>query len=124
MSMLLVVPAFWLFMIASMWKVFNKAGQAGWKCLVPIYNIHVMTKIAKVSPWMTLMLFVPILGFIAAWKISDGTARKFGKGMEYSLGLFLLAPVFYPILAFGSAKYVKPKPKNPTSTTPATKIAA
>jgi len=27
--------------IAAMWKVFEKAGQPGWACIIPIYNIYI-----------------------------------------------------------------------------------
>jgi len=29
-------------MIASLWKIFTKAGKPGWASIVPIYNIIVM----------------------------------------------------------------------------------
>jgi hypothetical protein len=32
--------------VVSMWKVFVKAGQPGWGCLIPIYNLYLMLKIA------------------------------------------------------------------------------
>ena len=28
-----------IFIIASMWRVFTKAGQPGWAVLIPIYNV-------------------------------------------------------------------------------------
>ena len=38
-------PLFWIFwlaftilMIAAWWKIFTKAGQPGWACIIPIYN--------------------------------------------------------------------------------------
>ena len=33
--------------IAGMWKTFEKAGQPGWGCIIPIYNIYLMTKISS-----------------------------------------------------------------------------
>lgn len=36
--------------IAGMWKTFEKAGQPGWGCIIPIYNIYLMTKIAAKPP--------------------------------------------------------------------------
>jgi hypothetical protein len=45
-------PIFWicysvviLLLIASMWKVFSKAGQPGWTAIIPIYNWIVWCKI-------------------------------------------------------------------------------
>jgi len=35
--------------IMGYWKTFTKAGQPGWACIVPIYNILVMADIAKVK---------------------------------------------------------------------------
>jgi hypothetical protein len=37
---MLIMLAFGLFIIVSMWKVFEKAGQPGWGILIPIYNIY------------------------------------------------------------------------------------
>lgn len=37
--------------IAGMWKTFEKAGQPGWGCIIPIYNIYLMTKIAAKPAW-------------------------------------------------------------------------
>ena len=34
--------------LAGMWKVFTKAGQKGWKCIIPIYN-YKLTKITYFS---------------------------------------------------------------------------
>jgi hypothetical protein len=30
--------------IAGMWKTFTKAGQPGWACIVPIYNLFVLVE--------------------------------------------------------------------------------
>lgn len=27
--------------IVAMWKIFTKAGEAGWKSIIPIYNIYI-----------------------------------------------------------------------------------
>jgi hypothetical protein len=32
--------------LVAMWRIFTKAGQAGWKCLIPIYNGYMLFKIA------------------------------------------------------------------------------
>ena len=36
----LVGLAILVFLIAAMWKVFTKAGKAGWLVLIPIVNIY------------------------------------------------------------------------------------
>ena len=35
-------------------------------------------------------------------------SKSFGKTEAYTVGLILLAPIFYPILAFGDARYFGP----------------
>ena len=35
---LIIVGGFTALMIASMWKVFTKAGRPGWAAIVPVYN--------------------------------------------------------------------------------------
>jgi hypothetical protein len=37
-------------------------------------------------------------------------SRRFGQGIGFTLGLTLLAPIFWLILGFGSAKYLGEKP--------------
>ncbi len=90
-------------MIAMFWKVFTKAGQPGWASLVPIYNTYILVvEIAKKDMvWFLLSLFVP---FAVVVPLMD-LAEKFGKDRSFGIGLLLLPPVFFGILAFGSAKY-------------------
>jgi hypothetical protein len=35
-------------------------------------------------------------------------AKSFGKDVIYGIGMFFLGIIFFPILAFGDAKYVGP----------------
>jgi len=50
-----------VFMVATMWKIFAKAGEPGWACLVPIYNTCVWLKIAGKPMWWILLLFIPLV---------------------------------------------------------------
>lgn len=92
-------------MIASMWKVFEKAGQPGWACLVPIYNLYVMTLIAQKPSWWLFMFLVPIANIIFMIKLYNGISVAFGKSEGFTAGLILLGVIFWPILGFGDAKY-------------------
>ena len=38
--------------IIGTWKVFTKAGEKGWKCLIPIYNVVILFRISGLSPWI------------------------------------------------------------------------
>ncbi|MGA1285216.1 MAG: DUF5684 domain-containing protein [Prochlorothrix sp.] len=47
---------------------------------------------------------VPLINLVYL-VIPFDTARKFGKGLGYGFGLLFLPFIFYPILAFGNARY-------------------
>ena len=93
-------------MLASLWKVFTKAGKPGWACIVPIYNILVMLQIAGKPDWWIVLYFVPIANIVVSVLVSLAIAERFGKSVGFGVGLILLGVVFYPILAFGDAKYL------------------
>lgn len=94
-----------LLIIVSLWKVFEKAGKPGWASLIPIYNVIVLVQIAGKPVWWVLLMFIPLVGIIASILILVDLAKKFGKGAAFALGLAFLPFIFYPILAFGDAKY-------------------
>ncbi|MCB1276462.1 DUF5684 domain-containing protein [Prosthecobacter sp.] len=96
-------------MIAAMWKVFTKAGEPGWACLVPIYNVIVYLKISGKPVWWIILFIIPFVNFIIALLVSLGLAKNFGKGGGFGVGLWLLGPIFLMILAFGDAKFVGQK---------------
>lgn len=97
-----------LFMIIVMWRIFAKAGTAGWKVLIPIYNLYVLiTDIAKRPGWWILLFLVPFVNFIIMIILTIDIAHNFGKGGGFAVGMILLGWIFYPILAFGKAKFKK-----------------
>lgn len=96
-------------MIASLWKVFVKAGKPGWACLIPIYNIVVLLEICGKPMWWIILMFIPIVNIVVMILLAIALAKSFGKDTIFAVGLILLGFVFYPILAFGDAKYVGPQ---------------
>jgi hypothetical protein len=92
--------------IASLWKVFEKAGQPGWAAIVPFYNIYVLTcEIAKKEILWFILMFIPLVNIVASVLVSIEVARKFGKSEAFGIGLAFLGFIFYPMLAFGDAQY-------------------
>lgn len=91
--------------IASLWKIFAKAGQPGWAAIVPIYNYYIMLKIVGRPGWWIILLFIPIVNFVIALMVTYELAKAFGKGMGFFLGMLFFGFIFYPILGFGSAQY-------------------
>lgn len=99
-----------ILLIIAFWIVFKKAGKHGWASIIPIYNIVVLFQIAGLSPWLILLLVFPIINIIPvivfAILIPFRTAKAFGRGTGFGFGLWLLPPIFYLILAFGTSEYV------------------
>lgn len=80
-------------------QTFLKAGRAGWKALVPGYNVVVARRIiGYTSVWA-----LPKLGTLATQY-----ARCFGRGKKFGYGILFLPVVFLPALGYGSAEYRGP----------------
>ena len=94
--------------IAGIWKVFTKAGQPGWACLIPFYNGIVIMRIAGRPGWWILLCLIPIANVVVGIIVMLDLARSFGKGPGFGLGLALLGFIFYPILGLGEAQYLGP----------------
>src|SRR6187401_1754201 len=97
-----------LLIIVAMWKVFTKAGQPGWACIIPIYNLYVWCKIVGRPWWWILLMLIPFVNFIIAIILIIDLVKSFGKGVGFGIGLLLLPVIFFPILGFGSAQYQGP----------------
>lgn len=91
--------------IAGVWKTFEKAGQPGWGCIIPIYNLYLMTKIAAKPAWWIIMFFIPLANIIFAIMLYNEIAKKFGQGIGFTIGLILLPFIFFPILGFSDYAY-------------------
>lgn len=105
---ILVYVAIILLMIASLWKLFAKAGKPGWASIVPIYNIIVMLEIVGKPTWWIILYLIPFVNIVVAIIVNIQLAKVFGKDTGYAIGLILLPFVFFPMLAFGNAQYTKP----------------
>src|SRR5687767_14639114 len=53
-------------MCVTCWPIFTKAGEPGWKCLIPIYGAFVFMRIVGRPWWWVLWMCVPFLGLIPA----------------------------------------------------------
>ena len=126
---LLLIVSLVLMIIAS-WKIFVKAGEKGWKSMIPFYAQYIQFRIAGISKifWIDLpvLLLLQVLnwagrrdtgvyGFLngcnfALQAIYCGyLARAFGKKTGFCIAAAVLPVIFLPILGFGSAKYVGAK---------------
>lgn len=127
---LIFALVWWILQIIANWNIFTKAGEAGWKSLIPIYGDYISYKIA----WQTSYFWLSfILGIVASYVSSANLnesifltviatllriviavinimyciklSRAFGHGIGFAIGLILLQPIFLLILGFGSDQY-------------------
>ena len=117
----LFMVAFYVLLIIAEWKIFTKAGEKGWKSLIPFYSTYILFKISKLNAgWFIGFLVASILTCIQVqWVMLIGAiamivigiystiklADAFGKGTGFKIGLILLPSIFTLILGFGSAEY-------------------
>lgn len=93
-------------MIASMWKIFTKAGKPGWAAIIPIYNFIVLLEIVGKPIWWILLLIIPLVNFIILIIVTHRLSLSFGQGVGTTILLIILPVIGYPMLGFGSATYV------------------
>ena len=124
---LMVAFIWWILQIVGNWRIFTKAGEAGWKSIIPVYSDYISYKIAWQPSyfWLTLILGLVVSAITAATNGGgDGTnttillivslirlilsiisimysfklAKAFGRGTGFALGLIFLQPIFLLIL--------------------------
>ena len=109
------------------WKAFQKAGEAGWKAVVPFYNTYTRYKLT----WNTKMFWIALalmaaegilpesgeglasfvrlvvsVGLLVIFvKGAHKTSLAFGHGTGFAVGLFFLEPVFALILGLDRSGY-------------------
>ena len=131
MGILMVFGVIWFILqVIADWKIFEKAGEPGWKSIIPFYNVIVEYGICWNSFCGLLFIALPIIsGFIKtgegmpAWHgivvtvlgvvtcllhfiQSVKLSKAFGKGTGFGILLFIFGPICRLVLGFGSAEYV------------------
>jgi len=97
--------AYTLFILVASWILYEKAGEPGWALLVPFYNLYLFNRMAGKPGWWLILWFLPFVNLVVPILVCLALAEKFGKGVEYGLGIVFLGFIFLPMLAFGDAEY-------------------
>ena len=75
--------------IIAMWKLYKKAGEKGWKSIIPIYNLVILFKISGLSPWLIFVYFaavIPFIGWIAPIALNAILSYKLAKSYGKDAG--------------------------------------
>lgn len=97
-----------LLMLIGMWKIFSKAGIAGWKVLIPFYNTYLVFKLGFGHGWLFLTVLIPYIGPIMAVLAFFYLSASFGKKIGFSVCFMLFPYIFMPILGFSEDPYNGP----------------
>ena len=120
----------YILMSLAYFRLFKKAGEAGWKGFVPILNCYTQFKLT----WNTKMFWYFAGGELVGTFFSDfdgmlgglgmlimlasgviyllslnKLSKAYGRGIGTTLGLIFLNPIFLMFLGFGSAEYEGPQ---------------
>lgn len=121
----------YVLVVIGLWMTFEKAHEAGWKALIPFYNLYVLFKICDMGSlffiWLictaiaALMYAIGHLIFITypiGWILEAvafillvmmwfNLSKAYGHGLGYALGLTFFTPIFVILLGFGSSRYYR-----------------
>ncbi|MDD6193345.1 MAG: DUF5684 domain-containing protein [Lachnospiraceae bacterium] len=79
-------------LIVALWKVFIKAGEPGWKCLIPIYNVYMLFKIAHNDGFVKMIvagIIMIVLSVAAGGIISYGIIATSVGGIMAGVVFFI-----------------------------------
>ena len=95
----------WALELAGEWGVFKKAGECGWKALVPFLSEYTYCKIVFGSGWFFLLLFVPFINIAVAIAMTYQMCKLFGKGIGFTILTIFLPFIGYMLLGWDE-KYI------------------
>ncbi len=107
MGFFIIVLALVILIYAAYWSILKKAGKEGIDGIIPIHNEICLLEISGIPKWWWFLNLVPGIGpLIFVIILAIYVAKSFGKSGGYAVGLIFLPFVFYPMLAWGSARYI------------------
>lgn len=119
-----VAAVYWTFFIVTtiaiqvgLWGVFVKAGQPGWKSLIPLYNYWVTIRLVEKPKWWLVLVFVPVVNLVMPLVIVIEFCKYFGRpGLGWQTVGMLFPYVFLPYIGFSKKiKYGRLKTKKKKS---------
>ena len=128
----IIALVWYALLVIARWKIFVKAGEAGWKSIIPIYSDYIQYKIFWNTKFFWIELVISLvaslissivgvetdagltfatLGSIATTVFSiiclHRMSKSFGHGAGFTIGLIFLNNIFLLILAFNKDQYKK-----------------
>ncbi len=87
--------------VAGLWGIFVKAGEAGWKILIPFYNLFIWLKIINKPLWWYIFLIIPFINVFVILLMIVEILKCFKKyGLLEQAGGVIFPFIALPYLAF------------------------
>lgn len=129
-TIFILIIGWYVLQVVAYWQIFEKAGEPGWKAIIPFYNTYTQYKFTWDTNFYWFVLFgsiiggllnsfdgmISALGSIILLGISvvniialNKLAKAFGHGTGFTVGLVFLTPIFKLILGFSGDEYIGPQ---------------
>lgn len=95
--------------LVAIWKIFEKAGEPGWKAIIPFYNIYTEYKMFWGNGWLFLLTLIPVVNVVVGIMLLHKMSKAFGHGVGFTLGLLFFPYIFMIILGFNGDNYLGPQ---------------
>ncbi|HFI0730953.1 TPA: DUF5684 domain-containing protein [Streptococcus suis] len=109
----LLFSLIWYILVAiSNYLLFKKAGFAGWKSLIPFYNIYIQQCITfgYEKRWFILLLLIPLVGPLYGIYLVYSFGCSFGLSALQAVLYVFFTPIFNLYLAFNDgSRYQGPQ---------------
>ena len=80
-----------ILMIIAQWRIFEKAGEKGWKAIIPVYNVYILFKIAWKKSWFWINLALSaVAGILYTVAVICLTFASVDSGIGVAVGGILL----------------------------------
>lgn len=87
-----------ILLIVAQWKMFVKADIAGWKCLIPIYNMYCLFEIAQGNGARLVLMLIPFYNFYIMITLYIDLAKSFGKSTGFGVAMIFFPFILLPML--------------------------
>ncbi|MEN8225013.1 MAG: signal peptidase I [Bacteroidota bacterium] len=106
----IITIIFLIFSTAGLWKIFEKAGEDGWKAVVPFLNFYVWLRIIKKPLWWYIFILTPFINVFVILLMVVEVLKCFGRESIGAQALGVIFPFFYlPYLGFAPGEiYMDP----------------
>lgn len=132
---LVLLALYYIALTVAQYKLFIKAGEKGWKALIPFYSLfvshhligmkhfwfildmifwalEVLLEVFKFAPlWLeeTILTLAVLFAIISEIIHIMKVCYCYTKSELFGIGLFVIPPLFSLILAFGKSEYNPPR---------------